>query len=262
MEAGNRMKPMTLGPYDHYVYAAIALGGSFLAAWFLLWVTLRSPWVEEIRTYRGMSPPFLGVVGVLFALTLAFLANDTWNAHDRALNTVYQEGEALRGIRSMAAALPETSGRAVNAAVGDYARVTIDEDWPLLARRLSSRQAAERLDDLSALLAGGDMAATLPTAVHAQMLGLAAQVRAARGQRIALSQTHVNPLKWLGMAGLGFLTMVSIAMVHVDQARAEILAVLIFAAAAAPTAAIVLVQGNPFQPPTVVSAAPIETVLR
>ncbi|KIL97237.1 hypothetical protein CCC_00298 [Paramagnetospirillum magnetotacticum MS-1] len=250
-----------LGTYDHYGYAAIALLGTFFGAWFLLWITLRSPWAEEVRLWRGVSPPFLGVVGVLFALTLAFLANDTWNAHDRALNTVYQEADGLRSIDALAEHLPAPVKAKVVNAVRDYARVTVTEEWPLLARRQSSKEASDQLDRLLALLAGPDVSASAPTGVHGLMLAQATQVRAARGLRIALSQTHVNPLKWLGMAFLGFLTMISIAMVHVDQSRAEILAMVIFAAAAAPTAAIVLVQGNPFQPPTVVHAGPIAALL-
>lgn len=252
---------MDLGAYDHYFYAMVALLGTILAAWFLLWITLRSPWVAEIKTYRGVSPPFLGVVGVLFALTLAFLANDTWNAHDRALNAVHQEADALRSIKALAMHLPAPSRKALERAVEDYARITVDEEWPLLAKRLSSKEASDRLDALLALASGNDIAAITPAGAHSLMLSQVTQVRAARGLRIALSRTHVNPLKWLGMAGLGFLTMISIAMVHVDQARAEILAVAIFAAAAAPTAAIVLVQGNPFQPPTVVTEAPIRAIL-
>ena len=246
-----------LGTYDHYGYAAIALLGTFFGAWFLLWVTLRSPWAEELHRWRGVSPPFLGVVGVLFALTLAFLANDTWNAHDRALNTVYQEADGLRSINALAENLPEAVKAKVVGAVREYAGITVHEEWPLLARRQSSREASAQLDRLLSLLAGPEVAGVAPAGVHSLMLVQATQVRAARGMRIALSQTHVNPLKWLGMAFLGFLTMISIAMVHVDQARAEILAMAIFAAAAAPTAAIVLVQGNPFQPPTVVHAEPI-----
>ncbi|WP_096704019.1 DUF4239 domain-containing protein [Magnetospirillum sp. 15-1] len=251
----------TLGTYDHYGYAAIALLGTFLGAWFLLWVTLRSPWSERIRAWRGVSPPFLGVVGVLFALTLAFLANDTWNAHDRALNAVYQEADGLRSIEALAEHLPVPVKARVENAVRDYARIAVVEEWPLLARRQSSRAASDQLDRLLALLAGPEVATAAPSGVHGLMLSQATQVRAARGLRIALSQTHVNPLKWLGMAFLGFLTMISIAMVHVDQARAEILAMVIFAAAAAPTAAIVLVQGNPFQPPTQVHAGPIAALM-
>lgn len=246
-----------LGTYDHYGYAAVALVGTFLGAWFLLWMTLRSPWAGRIKAWRGVSPPFLGVVGVLFALTLAFLANDTWNAHDRALNAVHQEADGLRSIEALAEHLPPPVKAAIGGAVRDYARVAVEVEWPLLAQRRSSREASERLDRLLALLAGPEVATTTPPGVHGLMLAQATQVRAARGLRVALSQTHVNPLKWLGMAFLGFLTMISIAMVHVDQARAEILAMAIFAAAAAPTAAIVLVQGNPFQPPTVVNAGPI-----
>lgn len=248
------------GTYDHYGFAAIALFGTFLGAWFLLWVTLRSPWAATIRAYRGVAPPFLNVVGVLFALTLAFLANDTWNAHDRALNAVYQEANGLRSLEALADHLPTPVKAEVVAAVRDYARITVEREWLLLARRQSSREAAQLLDRLLVLLAGPEVA-TAPPAVQAQMLNQVAEVRAARGLRIALSQTHVNPLKWLGMACLGFLTMISITLVHVDQVRAEILAVVIFAAAAGPMAAIVLVQANPFQQPTAVQAAPIMELL-
>ena len=45
----------------------------------------------------------------------------------------------------------------------------------------------------------------------------ASEIRDERDQRVALSQTHVNPLKWLGMAFLGLLTLLSIAVVHVER---------------------------------------------
>jgi len=88
------------------------------------------------------------------------------------------------------------------------------------------------------------------------------QIRQSRDERIALSQTHVNPLKWLGMAFLGFLTMISVAAVHIGAPRAMILSVSLFALAAAPTAVIVLIHGNPFQGFAAVSEAPIAAALR
>jgi hypothetical protein len=111
------------------------------------------------------------------------------------------------------------------------------------------------------LLSSDEMASAVNSSVQSLMLQQFVQVRSMRDLRIALSHTHVNPLKWLGMAFLGFLTMISIAMVHVDRSRAELLAILLFAAAAAPTAAIILVHGNPFQQPAAVTPAPIAVVL-
>jgi hypothetical protein len=110
------------------------------------------------------------------------------------------------------------------------------------------------------LLSAPELGQALNQSAYSQMLRQALQIRTARNVRIAVSQTHVNPLKWLGMAFLGFLMMAAIVVVHVDARRPELMAIAIFVAAAAPTAAIVLIEGNPFQAPSVVSAAPIATL--
>ncbi|CAA7625686.1 DUF4239 domain-containing protein [Magnetospirillum sp. UT-4] len=254
--------PQLIQTHDHFLLAAIALFGTLGAAAFLLWLAYRSRHAAAISAFRGVSPPFVNVVGVLFALTLAFLANDTWNAHDRAVTATFHEAGNLRSILALSQHLPEPQRDAVAAAVKRYAASAVDEEWPLLARRASSAATAEMTAELLATLSRPDLAAGLAPAVHQQMLQRAVEVRDAREQRIALSQTHVNPLKWLGMAFLGLLTMISIAMVYVDQPKAELLAVALFAAAAAPTAAIVLIQGNPFQPPSAVSAAPLAGLMR
>ena len=200
-------------------------------------------------------------MGVLFALNLAFLANDTWSAHDRARHAVFQEAGSLRSILALADHLPDPSWSKVDQAVRNYAHLTVTADWPMLALRQSSAAAVDDLRLLLVLLSSDEVASVLNTSVQSLMLQQAVQARSMRDLRIALSYTHVNPLKWLGMAFLGFLTMISIAMVHVDRSRAELLAILLFAAAAAPTAAIILVHGNPFQEPAAVTAAPIAAIL-
>lgn len=252
--------PAFLTTHDHYLLAAIALFGTLGAAGLFLWLAHRSRFAQLIGQYRGLSPPFVNVVGVLFALTLAFLANDTWNAHDRAVTAVYHEAGGLRSILALSSPLPPAQHQMVRGAVGTYADSVVTQEWPLLAKRQSSEATAQALATLLEVLARPELAQALAPATHGEILQQAVAVRDAREQRISLSQTHVNPLKWLGMAFLGLLTMISIAMVYVDQAKAEILAVALFAAAAAPTAAIVLIQGNPFQPPSAASAAPIKAL--
>lgn len=118
----------------------------------------------------------------------------------------------------------------------------------------------ERGNALLTLLATAEVAQAAGSNVQQLLLHKASDILNERELRVSLSKTHVNPLKWLGMAFLGFLTLVSVAAVHVERPRAALVAVLLFALAAAPTAAIVLVQGNPFQQPTSVTPAPIEAV--
>lgn len=246
-----------IGQYDQYYFSVLVVFGTMSAAGALLWLCQRSRWVPFIRTFRGIAQNFLTVINVIFALNLAFLANDTWNARDRALNAVFQEGGNLRTIRDLAGHMPDAERGELLHAVQRYGELVVHSEWPLLARRQSSAETDEALDGLVSHIARPEIATLAGSSVQSLMLQQTVRVRESRELRIALSRTHVNPLKWLGMAFLGFLTMISIAMVHVEQPRAELLAVLMFATAAAPTAAIILVHGNPFQHPMAISPQPI-----
>ena len=249
-----------LGAFDHYILAAFGLVGTCVTAAGLIWLANHSKHSGWVHGYRGVAPNFLSVIGVLFALNLVFLANDTWHAHDQALDAVFKEAGALHSVVALAEHLPDDIRTKVDATVSTYARLAVNTEWPLLAERRNSPEAAAKLDALIELLAGDEVGKALATSVHTLILQQALQVRTLRDLRISLSQTHVNPLKWLGMAFLGFLMMISIIMVHVDEPKGELLAVLLFVAAAAPTASIVLIQGNPFQQPTAVTSAPIAAV--
>ena len=246
--------------YDHYGYALAAILGTFAAVAALQWLIQGSRWAHWARSLHGVAPPFINIIGVLFALTLAFLANDTWSAHDRALRAVYKEADSLHSLAALSATLPAPLNGHLRAALVAYAAASTDE-WQFLARRSESRAVVESADALLILLASHEIEQAVGANVQALMLRKASEIRDERDQRVALSQTHVNPLKWLGMAFLGLLTLLSIAVVHVDRARAALVSIILFALAAAPTAAIVLIQGNPFQDPTDVTPAPIQAAV-
>ncbi|MEY4752691.1 MAG: hypothetical protein RJA44_366 [Pseudomonadota bacterium] len=243
--------------HDQYAYAAVAVLGTLLVVVAIQWLIQYSRWASWARSLQGVAPPFINIVGVLFGLTLAFLANDTWSAHDRALKAVYREADSLHSLVVLSDTLPEQLRNRLRTALARYAAASIDE-WPLLAERTESRQVLADADALLTLLASPEIQKAAGDNVQAMLLRKASDVRDERDQRVALSQTHVNPLKWCGMAFLGMLTLLSVAVVHVDRPRAALVAVVLFALAAAPTAAIVLIQGNPFQHPTDVTPAPIK----
>ena len=172
------------------------------------------------------------------------------------MNAVYKEADALRSLVVLANQLEEPQRSQLRDALIDYANSSAGE-WPLLAQRQSSPEVRAKADGLLIMLGKPAIAKSAGDNVQALMLRKVTDIRDDRNQRIGLSQTHINPLKWLGMAFLGLLTLLSVAIVHADNPRAAFVAIMLFALAAAPTAAIVLVQGNPFQEPSSVSPAPI-----
>ena len=246
--------------YDHYGYALIAVLGTLAVVIVIQWLMCRSRWAAWVRSLHGGAPPFINIIGVLFGLTLAFLANDTWSAHDRAMTAVYKEANALHSIATLAQQLPQPLRAQLHAALVQYAQASTSE-WPQLAQRTQSPDVVSRADALLQLLASPEVQQAAGSNVQSLLLSKINEVCEQRDQRIALSQTHVNPLKWMGMGFLGFLTLLSVAVIHVERPRAAFVAIVLFALAAAPTAAIVLIQGNPFQPPTAVAPTPIEAAI-
>lgn len=246
--------------YDHYGYALVAVIGTFVALIAIQWLITHQKFSQQIASLQGVAPPFINIVGVLFALTLAFLANDTWIAHDRAVKAVYKEADALHAITALTQQLPTSLQTEVAQAVHAYAQATADE-WVDLAHRQTNITVEIQSDKLFRILGSPAIHQSLGQTVQALLLKKMEDIREERDQRVALSQTHVNPLKWLGMGFLGLLTLISVAIVHIDKPRAAFVSMLLFSLAAAPTAAIVLIQGNPFQQPTSVLPTPILSAL-
>jgi hypothetical protein len=247
--------------YDQFIFAFAALIGTCFCCWVLLWLMLRPSVQALTKPFSGVAPPFMNILGVLFALTLAFLGNDTWSAHDRAVRAVSAESDSLRGLAIVVGQLPPQVRQDADDVLHDYATKAVAE-WPDLARREVSDATSQAADRLLKTMTSPALTSALAPPVASSALGLAMRVRESREERIALSQTHVNQLKWLGMAFLGFLTMISVAVVHIGAPRAMILSVGLFALASAPTAVIVLVHGNPFNGAAAISGGPITTALR
>lgn len=246
--------------YEHYGYAAVAVIGTALAVLAVDRLTRSAGFGARLSPFAGVVPPFINVNAMLFGLTLAFIAADTWSARDRAMDAVLREADGLRSLLVLAEAAPGPVRDAVQRAVRAYGAEAAAEFGALQSRetRPEARAAADHLLRLVAAPA----TAAAGEAVHAEMLAQVMALRDDRDLRVSLSRTHLNPLKWLGMASLGFLTILSIAAVHLDRPRAGTLAITLFALAAAPSAAIVLVQGNPFQPPAAITAKSILEAVR
>ena len=250
------MNLQVLHTYDQYAYALVAMVGTLSAVLVINRLMHQASSKRWLRSLRGVAPPFINIIGVLFGLMLAFISNDTWMAHDKAINAVYREADSLRSLRVLAGQVGEPLRSGLRGALNTYAQSSAAE-WSELAKRRSSQKTDTDADALLTLVANPAVAEMAGHNVQTLMLKKVADLRDDRSLRIGLSQMHVNPLKWLGMAFMGMLTLLSIAVVHIGNPKAALVSITLFALAAAPTAAIVLIEGNPFQQPTSVSPRPI-----
>ncbi|MCB1770688.1 MAG: DUF4239 domain-containing protein [Candidatus Competibacteraceae bacterium] len=233
---------------------------TFATAGGLLWLSCFSRYAPSFHALNRFSPQMMAVVGILFALYTTFFASDIWAIRDQAQTAVLQEADALRSLFRLAEQQPPQIGLPLLKAIRDYARLTTEVEWPLLAQGVSSEAVLACWQRLLGVVLAPSTVQETPVSVHSVMVKEVQRIQAARYQRLAQSQKHGDPLKWFAMACLGALTLLTIVLVHLEFWRTQAVALLIYASAISISFTAVYLQRSSFQV-FVVSPQPIAELI-
>jgi len=228
-------------------------------ATLIVWLSFRSRAAPWIQGFRGVVPPFFGATAIIFGVLVAFLSNDIWDRNKQAERVVFTESDTLVALYSLSAA-STADNAALRAAIRAYASAVVEEEWP----RLALEERSPRTDAaLNALLR--EVARPGPgvdASVQRTMQDMVLRVRAAHEDRVSLSNDRTVVTKWAAVLLLAFLTQVSIAVVHLDKARPQAAALVIFSLAAVLLLGLLAIHEAPFEPPVFVPPGPIMDVLK
>jgi len=202
---------------------------------------------ERTRSFKAISPGLLPVLGLIFGLFVVFTAAQVWTDNEKARLEIDREASALRNVVILATTFPKESEFRIRELVRRYIADVAAQEWPLMARGAATLRAipgvvAEALQATLAVIpnsegqktAQRDMATALEIALDA------------RRQRILISQSEVNLLKWACLFVQALCTLIAIAMVHSDNRLASIMAMGIFATGVAASMLLILAHDRPF----------------
>jgi Protein of unknown function (DUF4239) len=202
---------------------------------------------ERARSFKAISPGLLPPLGIIFALFVAFTASQVWTDTEKAKAEIDREASALRTVVILATTFPKDSEAQLRGLIRRYIADTATQEWSMMANRTATLRAipgvlAEAMQATFALtpssegqkIAQREMATALETALDA------------RRQRIIISQSQVNLLKWSCLFVQAVCALVAIAMVHSDNRLASIIAMGIFATGVAASMLLILAHDRPF----------------
>ena len=88
------------------------------------------------------------VLGVAYAVLLAFVVIAVWQDYKTAQTTAESEANELAGVYFLASQLPEPQRTNVQDLARMYARVVVEEEWPMMERGQTSPRADSLLRQL------------------------------------------------------------------------------------------------------------------
>jgi Protein of unknown function (DUF4239) len=210
-------------------------------------VAMRLATGDRGEAMRSLSPGLLPPLGIVFALIVGFLAAGVWGDSDKARDAVSSEASALRAVVLLSDQLPPQDASRLRLLVRRQIQDAVHQEWPAMRRQHA---------DLAAIPAPLVQAQTLvlsfrpasPGAVDAQreLVTSLQQALDARRQRIIVSDSHVNTVKWLGLLVLAAVMLIAIACVHSPNRRSALLAMSLFGAAVVAVVVMLVAQDEPF----------------
>ncbi|MGI8984471.1 MAG: DUF4239 domain-containing protein [Acidimicrobiales bacterium] len=188
----------------------------------------------------------IAVVGVVYAVTLAFIVIATWEDYSDARATVHREAGDLRSLFRDTRSLPEPTRSEMGALVLRYAEEVADGEWAALDRGEGSRAVFDLVSQMFATMGG--VVATTPAheAFLAASLDRLDDVAESRAERVSMAEDGLLSILWAAIIIGGGVTVGFALLFGVSDQRLHFLMVGAFAAVLGLQIFVVLVLSHPF----------------
>lgn len=229
-----------------------------------LMVLSRRRWGIDFLSLNNEVAGFkFAVVGVLYAVMLAFVVVAVWEDYRDTETAVRNEAKAVGDLHHVASALPEPGASLIREHLVAYAKQVRDSEWPAMARGLESPDAARDLIHLTrALFVDEHPQEPKDVALYEHALRLLTVINDNRNERLDSSDGSVPAVLWLVMLAGGLITLGYPSFFGTSSLTAQILMTAALAALVALTLFLGIVLDFPFTGQVRISPAPFDQALK
>jgi hypothetical protein len=140
-----------------------------------------------------------GAIYVLYGITLAFSLYLANQEASEARETVEREAGSLEGIFEIAEQLPQPQRDRIQELTESYARVVVEEEWPLMERGAKSQESSQAealIDELQKTVVDFEPDTSAEQALYSRGIMLASDMEEDREIRLLHSRQDAHTLLW------------------------------------------------------------------
>jgi uncharacterized membrane protein YraQ (UPF0718 family) len=171
------------------LFVALAVGGLILVQ--------RTVSIATRRQHNDVAGFIYAVLGVVYAVLLGLMVVAVWEEWNEAAHTADDEASSLAEVFWLANRMPESRGHHIQDLARSYARVVVEEEWPLMEEEKSSPKAWDLLDDLRTNLQNLDPTTPEEQVVYEQGFERMRDLADARRDRLLESKQGLPAILWV-----------------------------------------------------------------
>jgi len=197
--------------------------------------------------FKAVSPVMLTPLAVVFGLIVGFLCAQVWSDGEHANSAVIREAGALRTVLLLATVFPDPTEARIRALVRRHIQDAVSEEWPAMSRQQTTLPMITAADTQALELALSILARTeAQTIAQREVISAVRNAVEARRERIIISRSKINWVKWTVVLLLAFLIVLTAAIIHCDNRTTAAIAMGLFSTAVAACVILIASHNRPF----------------
>jgi len=176
----------------------LAIGGMLLVR--------RSVTLSTLESHNQVAGFIYSVVGVVYAVLLAFIAIIVWQQHTSVQSRVEQEANQLGDLYRNAQVFPEVVRMRLQNQIRAYSRIVVEKEWPAMAKGETSSDAWVAFNQLWRAYQHVEPRNGYESVWYGKSLDRLEQLGDYRRLRLLSNRAAVPALMWVVLLATGIIT--------------------------------------------------------
>ncbi len=216
---------------------------------------------EFRRQHNDVAAAILSIIGVTYAVLLAFVATVAWEGFNKAKAASHMEAAVILDVFQVANGLDEPARTNLIDSLKRYTRTVIAIEWPAQAEGRVDRAGDSYLDDLQQSAVSLRPSGQAYTNLHALLLQSLMRLRDARQERLLAAETTIPGIVWFVVIVGGTITIIFGSFLGAPSVRMHLGMCSLLAVSGVLVLVLIIALSNPFRGDFRVSTAPFDYVL-
>jgi Protein of unknown function (DUF4239) len=213
------------------------------------------------QQHNDVAAAIFSIIGVTYAVLLAFVAMLAWEGFNKAKAASYSEAALVLDVVQMADGLAEPARGKLLDDMNRYTRAVIAVEWPAQAEGHVVRAGDRYLDDLQGLAIGLKPSSQADANFHALLLQSLMRLRDARQERLLAAESSIPGIVWIVVIVGGAITIAFSSFLGAPSVRMHLSMCCLLAVSGVLVLVLIIALSNPFRGDFRISTAPFDYAL-
>ena len=255
------MQPGMVYQYPLWGVGLLLVGLAALGAVFFELAAHRFLSIELRRRHNDVAAAIFSVIGVTFAVLLAFVAMLAWEGFNKAKATAYAEAALVLDVYNVSVGFAGPEMVSMREGIIGYLEAVVRVEWPAQAEGRVVDRGTGYLEKLNRITIGLKPSSVADGNLHAMLLQSLTRLWDARQERLLAAETTIPTVVWIVTLVGGGLTIAFGSFLGVPSLGMHLAMSAALAISGALVLILIIALSNPFRGDFRVSTLPFDRVL-